>query len=155
MRRKLTTLLAILAVIGLTTTAAFAGSIHFAGRIGFSSGSLIAEGRVAGLATQAIVVTLDATATLTATCANRAGKQVPGHNEVTRHVETSSDSIAVDQNGSASFRLVALDPPPPTAQEAGCPRGFRVVSSSVDWTSARITVFDTNGVEIIHKDFTL
>jgi hypothetical protein len=154
MRRKLTTLLAILAVICLTTTAAFAGSIHFSGAISFSSGSLIAEGRVSGLAATRVTVTLDARATVTATCANPAGKQVPGQKAVS-FTGSSSDTVDVDQNGSSSFYLEAPDPTKPTAKQAGCPSGFHVSSFFVNWTGATISVFNADtGAKLLSQEYT-
>src|SRR5437870_4954174 len=66
--RKLITILALLSVLGLTATTAFAATPHFQPNITFKIGSLIADGELAGLDQQKVTVTLNATGIATVVC---------------------------------------------------------------------------------------
>ena len=152
-RRKLITILSLVFVLALTTTTALAGSIHFSGKLSFGTGSLIATGRVSGLSSTQVTVTMVATATVTATCTNPTGKQVPGQKAVS-FTGSNSATVDVDRNGSSDFTLEVPDPTKPSDKQAGCPRGFHVTSIFVNWTYAKISVSDTNtGTPLISQEF--
>ncbi|MDL1885018.1 hypothetical protein FBR01_15375 [Anaerolineae bacterium CFX8] len=152
MRQRWAIKLVLLVMLSLSALAVYAGSPHFIGSVRFSSGSLRAEGDLAGLGNENVIVRMDATATTLALCENPGGNLAPGRNPI-YITQTVSDTAAPDRNGRAHIVLVAQDPttiyPPPvspTPKEAGCPNGkWRVVGlvpGSTHWTSARIQVID-------------
>ena len=151
MRRTLLTVLSVLAVISLTTSAVFAGTGSFNGGVGFKTGSLIGFGKYVGYGGQDLWARLIGDATVLAMCQNKGGKQAPGRNPLS--VTTSStDILSYIQNGTAPVELTAADPstfpfvaPSPTPKEAGCPNGNWTVEpgpipGSTVWTGARITI---------------
>jgi hypothetical protein len=140
MRRKLMRLLAVVIILGLTTTAAWAYNPHLSSSLSASVGSLIAEVQAAGLdPSQPVYFGLRGLGTGTAVCVNPVGKQVRGKNAISVDVDVISDLVEAQDNGSASVTL-ETNAPFPSPKAAGCPNGFTVSVFNVDWTGAIVTL---------------
>jgi hypothetical protein len=157
--RKLITILALLSVLGLTATTAFAATPHFQPNITFKIGSLIADGELAGLDQQKVTVTLNATGIATVVCVHDDGDHDADDGEfpASNHPQVSavgSQSYAPPYvNGKIAFH-VETNEPTVTVADAGCPHGDRASRSdddddwtvkivSVAWTDAQLVLKDT------------
>ena len=157
-RRRLITLLSVVFVLALTTTTALAARPRFSSAIDFSLGSLIAEGRLAGLGTQDVAVVLEATGIPVVSCTNQGGQQAPGQNP--SKVSARGTEFLVHQtytkNGSTGFEVETNDPAPLSAKKMGCPNNtWTATIDFVFWTNATITVRADNetGAVLLQQDF--
>jgi hypothetical protein len=104
--------------------------------------TLAASGDLSGLGNGDVLVTLTATADVTATCTNQGGTQAPGQNpgEVT---VTGSQSLPASEikNGNLAFNVTTNPPAQPTAAEAGCPNNnWTGVNPVLTLTSITLTI---------------
>jgi len=144
-----------LLIAAAVTTAAVAGNVHFKKPLpSISKGSnfaLTASGiNLTGLGNGDLRIIIQATGTGTAQCQNPGGNsKVPGQNPVAVNVSGSVDVPAgALVNGNVTGLSVSTTAPQqPTPAQAGCPNdSWSVVSFSVSYTSATLTVFqDSNG----------
>lgn len=156
LRRKVISILSVLLVLSISSSVAFAGSIHLSSPVSFTTGSLIADGTLAGLGNANVNIILEGRGTGVATCTNNGGNTAPGQNPVQVDVQgIESIPATLIQNGSTPFHVETAEPIWPTAQQAGCPNtNWRVTSFFVYWTSAIITVKDLSGVVLFQQKFT-
>jgi hypothetical protein len=145
MRRKLIRLLAVLAVLSLTTVTASASSPRLSSFFSATVGSIEVEVKAVGLGSGTpVFFGLEAFGTGTAQCKNPAGKVVPGKQAVSVVVNSFSDVIFASDSGNASVTLVA-EATVPSPKAAGCPKGFSVDVFNVNWTSAIVTLYPAIG----------
>jgi len=151
MRRTLLTVLSVLLVLVLSTSAVFAGTGFFNGGVGFKTGSLVASGKYVGYGNQNLFAQLTGYGTVKTECENRSGKEVPGRY---RFPVTAKGFFAGFANGNTIITLRTNDPSEddelePTPQQAGCPSGYwydtGLVEGSTKWTGARITIWKLLG----------
>ena len=157
-RRRLITILSLIFVLGLTTTTALAAKPRFSSAINFSLGSLIAEGRLAGLGTQDVAVVLDATGIPVVTCTNQGGNQAPGQNpsKVSARGAQSLVHETYKKNGSTGFEVETDEPTPLSAKKMGCPNDTWIAAIDfVFWTDATIEVRadSETGAVLLRQDF--
>ena len=104
--------------------------------------TLNATGALAGLGNDDVVVTLNATADVTATCTNQGGNQAPGQNPAPVSV-SGSQSIPADEikNGNTPFNVTTIAPASPIAGAPDCPNpNWTETITDLSFTSATITV---------------
>jgi hypothetical protein len=157
-RRRLITILSLIFALALTTTTALAARPRFSSAIDFSLGSLIAEGRLAGLGTEDVAVILDATGVPVVTCTNQGGNQAPGQNPPQVSARGSQFLVheTYTKNGSTGFEVETNDPLPLSAKKMGCPNNtWTATIDFVFWTKARIEVRanSVTGDLLLSQDF--
>jgi hypothetical protein len=118
--------------------------------------TLNAAGRLAGLGNGDVLVTLTATADVSATCTNKGGNQAPGQNPADVTVSgTQAIPASEVQNGNVSISVTTLAPPAPTAEAAGCPNGnWSAEIVDLDFQTATITVTQS-GVVVLTQTYAL
>lgn len=158
MRRVRIALFSALMIVSLTATIAFAGNVRISG-LGFSLGSLIADGTLLGLGNEDVTFVLDAAGIPEVTCTNHGGNQAPGQNPP--KVSASGVQFLVHenytQNGRSLFDVETEEPQPGfTAEQLGCPNNhWTATIDFVFWTEATITVKSTATQAILlQKNFT-
>ncbi len=142
-RRNLMTFLALLVVIGLTATTAFAVSPHFGPDTSFSLGSLIGDGTVAGLGNEDAAVTLDAVGMPVVTCTNQAGNEVAGQNPppVSSHGSQFLAHETHTTTGTSPFHVETASPGLLSATDLGCPSNtWTATIDFVFWKDATLAV---------------
>ncbi len=143
MRRIRITFLAVLVMIGLTTSAVFAGSAHFiknATTAARSGDNLVVSFKEAGLESGAVeTITAHATATATFQCVN-GGNHVPSDPKKTviSSDVSASGQFSADKNGNISGSLTIT---PPSAESVGfsCPSGQTATRSNVSYSNVSIS----------------
>jgi hypothetical protein len=114
--------------------------------------TLTAVGNLAGLGNEDLLITLDATANPTATCANPAGAtQPPGQNPAEVDV-TGSQAIPADEikNGNVSFNVTTQPPVTPIPGAPDCPNPqWTETITDLAFTSATITVEQPMGTTVL------
>lgn len=147
MYRKLVIILAILLVVGAMTTTVFAGRTPRIREVGFSLGSLIADGFIAALANENAFVTLEAEGTAVVTCVNPGSQdqEPPGQNtQVSGTGRIVIPPEEITHNGTAPF-TVAAEASFQSAREAGCPNdNWEAKVDFVYWEKAIITIEQTD-----------
>jgi hypothetical protein len=132
----------------IVAVVAYAGNVHLKGGnnaepqftdLGLR---LEAEGALAGLGNGDVLVTLNATADVTAVCQNNGGHQAPGQNPAPI---TVTGSVAIPapevQNGNTPFAVTTLAPESPIEGAPDCPNpGWDEIIIDLAFTSATITV---------------
>jgi hypothetical protein len=157
MRRTFVRVLLLLAVLLVTATPALAARPHISGAVGFSTGSLIAEGHLADLERRPVTVVLEATGKATVVCVRERGHTheefpAPNHPQVSA-VGYQSLTPVMYVHGKVDF-LVETNNPTVTPAEAGCTDSqhsswsdysTKVTAKVVDvsWASASVTLKDT------------
>jgi hypothetical protein len=99
-------------------------------------------GALTGLGNADLTVTVNATATPTATCTNPGGTQAPGQNPAQVNVSgvTQIPQGAI-KNGNVSFCVTTQPPAQPTWDQAGCPNSnWTAQITDLTFTSYTITV---------------
>ena len=142
-RRNLMSFLALLVVIGLTATTAFAVSPHFGPDTSFSLGSLIGDGTVAGLGNEDAAVTLDAVGMPVVTCTNKGGGEVSGQNPppVSAHGSQFLAHETYTTTGTSPFHVETAPPEPLSATDLGCPSNtWTATIDFVFWKDAGLAV---------------
>jgi len=97
---------------------------------------------LAGLGNDDVLVTLTATADVTATCANKGGNQAPGQNPAPVTV-SGSQSIPSEKikNGTVPFNVTTIAPVSPIPGAPDCPNSnWSEAITDLAFTSATITV---------------
>lgn len=130
MRRSLSTILSLVALLLMSSTLVVAGNAHFVGTPGIStSGSTAtASGKVAGLGN---IPQIDVQVTAEAACVNRGNKNPSAEN---KDEFTATGTFPV-QNGKALFSLALL-----ASFQPDCSPPMRV-----EWTLISITVTAADG----------
>jgi hypothetical protein len=131
MRRIITTLFTLFAVISLSNSIVLADNPHYKkGPTVVDNGfTATATGTIAGLGNGNVIATLSfPNATGTTTCTNPGGAQAPGQNPAVPAPTTGSQLISKVKNGTVSFTVTTDPPSNPSAAAAGCPNG--------NWTAA-------------------
>lgn len=142
----------------LGATVALAQNVHFKG--GKNAGpsftdnglTLTARGDLAGLGSEDVVITLNATATPTATCTNPSGANQPaGHNpaevDVTGAVAIPASEI---KNGNLSFTVTTQPPTTPIAGAPDCPNPkWTETITDMSFTSATLIVQQPAGTPVL------
>lgn len=157
MRRTWFVLLASVAVVGITASAAIASSVHLKGgknaEPAFTDGGLTlnAAGELSGLGNGDVLVTLAATADVNATCTNHGQHQAPGQNPAPISV-TGSQAIPEDEikNGNTPFNVTTLAPEPLIPGAPDCPNpNWEEEITDLSFTSATITVEQPPGTVVL------
>jgi hypothetical protein len=104
--------------------------------------TLNAQGSLAGLSNADVLVTLTATADVTATCTNQGGNAAPGQNPAPVTV-SGSDSIPAEElkNGNTPFDVTTIAPVTPITGAPDCANpNWSEDITDLSFTSATITV---------------
>jgi len=145
------------AVALLFGTAAYAQNVHFKppnrNPSFVDNGlTLTAVGNLAGLGNEDLAVTLTATGSPTATCANPSGANQPaGHNPAQVEL-TGTQAIPADEikNGNVSFNVTTNPPVTPIPGAPECPNpNWTETITDVAFTSAIITVEQPVGTTVL------
>jgi len=113
--------------------------------------SLRSSGALSGLGNENLVVTLSATANVTATCRNNGGNLPPGQNPAPITV-TGSQSIPASEikNGNVSFSVATAQPTTPIPGAPDCPNpNWSEDILDLAFTSATITVEQPAGTVVL------
>ena len=139
MKKKFSTILAVLLIAMLAITPVSAGGVS--GKIGL--GSITFTGYAYGFSRDVVTIALYATGIPAVTCRNGSGKVVPGQNPVPVTGDTSATyDLTADENGKFSVYLEAQ----PNAQalspvQLGCPNNrWNATIDFVYWNYVKITV---------------
>jgi hypothetical protein len=144
-------------VLTLVGSTAFAASVHLKGgkkaKPSFYDGGLVlnASGELAGLGNGDVLVTLDATADVTATCTNQGGNQAPGQNPAPITV-TGSQAIPEEEvkNGNTPFSVTTIAPETIIPGAPDCPNpNWTEEITDLAFTSATITVEQPAGSVVL------
>ncbi len=157
LRRILLVTVSVTAVIALGSSAALASSVHLKGGRNaeptFTDNvlTLAASGELAGLGNGDVLVTLTATADVTAPCTNQGGTQAPGQNPAP---VTVSGSQAIPQseikNGNTPFSVVTDPPVTPIPGAPECPNpNWTEDITDLAFTTATITVEQPPGTLVL------
>jgi len=157
LRRALFVAAAVTAVAALGTNAALASSVHLKGgrnaEPAFTDNvlTLAADGALAGLGNGDVLVTLTATADVTATCTNQGNNQAPGQNPAPITV-SGSEAIPEDEikNGTTPFSVETEAPVTPIPGAPECPNpNWTEDITDLAFTSATITVEQPPGTLVL------
>lgn len=143
--------------LGQTT---FASSVHLKGGADAEPSfrdlglALRASGALAGLGNGDVVISVTATANVTATCSNKGGNQPPGQNPAPI---TVTGAVAIPEgeikNGSLSFTVQTAPPVTPIPGAPDCPNPNWVESiTDLSFTSATIEVEQPPGTTVLTID---
>lgn len=156
-RRALLVAVTVAAVISLGTSTALASSVHLKGgrnaEPAFTDNilTLAASGELSGLGNGDVLVTLTATADVTATCENQGGNQAPGQNPAPITV-TGSQAIPESEikNGNTPFAVETTPPVSPIAGAPDCPNpNWTEEITDLAFTTATITVEQPPGTLVL------
>ena len=157
LRRVLFVAAAVTAVVTLGANAALASSVHLKGgrnaEPAFTDNvlTLAADGELSGLGNGDVLVTLTATADVTATCTNNGGTQAPGQNPAPITV-SGSEAIPEDEikNGTTPFSVETEAPVTPIPGAPECPNpNWTEDITDLAFTSATITVEQPPGTLVL------
>jgi hypothetical protein len=135
----------------------YAASVHLKGgrnaEPAFHDGgiSLQATGALSGLGNENVVITIDAMANVTATCANFGGHQAPGQNPAPISVSGSVSIPAPEiKNGNTPFSVVTVEPDPVIPGAPDCPNpNWTEMIDDLSFTAATITVQQPAGHTVL------
>ncbi len=157
MRRTARILAVALALVLMTTTAAYGGKFHFKSSF-FSSGSLTFEGVGVGLGNTEYFATLDAKATVRALCVNGYGQEVLGKNAI-KNVSGPQDQIVqTEDRGKTLVSLTVEEPAIEDLYKAPkpwneCPYyGYWSINEIVvtEWTSAKLVIKELGTHDLLY-----
>lgn len=142
-------ILALSVVVLAMAVVAMAASVHLKGgknaEPSFTDDGLTlsASGALSGLGEGDILIDIEATADVTATCSNQGGHQAPGQNPapitVTGSVSIPEGSV---KNGNTPFAVTTLEPPTPIPGAPDCPNtNWSEDITDLAFTSATIRVY--------------
>jgi len=164
MRRSLIVAAMVAAGVLLSATTASASSVHLKGGKNAEPTftdeglSLRAAGELSGLGNGDVLVTLTATADVTATCSNPGNlNQAPGQNPAPITV-TGSQAIPASEikNGNTPFNVVTVAPPAVIPGAPGCPNTqWTETITDLAFTSATITVEQPPGTLVLTVSCTI
>lgn len=165
MRRSLMVAAIVAAGVLLSATTASASSVHLKGGRNaeptFTDGGLTlrATGELSGLGNGDVLVTMSATADVTATCTNpgSGGTQPPGQNPAPITV-TGSQAIPASEikNGNTPFNVVTVAPPSVIPGAPGCPNTQWIETiTDLAFNSATITVEQPPGTLVLTVSCTI
>ena len=159
MKKKLYTIFAVLLIVMLTTTPAFARGAIKLTNITFDLGSLIAEGYARGLGNTDVTIILDGSGIPAITCTNYGGNDVPGQSSPKISASGQQTLLGDDpirKNGKSPFFTETEDPETIPWDEAGCPNSnWTGHVDFIFWTNATISVYDTaTGALLTSQDYT-
>lgn len=157
LRRALVAGAAVTAVVALAASTASAASVHLKGgrnaEPDFTDNvlSLAADGELAGLGNGDVLVTLTATADVTATCTNQGGTQAPGQNPAPVTVRGSQAIPETEiKNGNTPFSVETEPPVTPILGAPDCPNpNWSEDIVDLSFTSATITVEQPPGTLVL------
>ena len=159
MRRTATVLFLAFVVMAAMATAAFASSVHLKGGAhaepAFTDGGLFlsASGALAGLGNGDVIVNLDATGNVTATCTNPGSgvHQPPGQNPAPITVSGAQRIPESElKNGTTPFDVSTTGPETPIPGAPGCPNSNWIEDiTDLAFTTATITVEQPPGTVVL------
>jgi len=165
MRRSLVVAGIVAAGILLTATSVSASSVHLKGGKNAEPAftdevlSLRATGELSGLGNGDVLVTMSATADVTATCTNpgSGGTQPPGQNPAPITVSGSQAIPASEiKNGNTPFNVVTVAPPAVIPGAPGCPNTQWIETiTDLSFNSATITVEQPPGTLVLTVSCTI
>jgi hypothetical protein len=151
------TTIAIPVAILAATITTFGQSVHLKGGANSTPTfmdqglTLNAAGALAGLGNDDVVVTLTATADVTATCTNQGGNLPPGQNPAPVTV-SGSQSIPAEEikNGNTPFNVTTVAPVTPIPGAPECPNpNWQEDITDLSFTTATITVEQPAGTLVL------
>ena len=158
MKRKLVVGITLFLVLSLLVPAVFASSVHLKGgknaEPAFTDNGLTlnATGALSGLGNEDVLITLDATADVTAVCTVPSGaNQAPGQNPAPISV-TGSQAIPAPEvdNGNTPFDVTTVAPPSEIAGAPDCPnKNWTESITDLSFTSATLTVEQPAGTVVL------
>jgi hypothetical protein len=156
MRRLLISVLAVLAVLGLSVSAAYAVSPHFIGTPTCTKSlttGLTCSGKAAGLGESPSAAFLTASSvTATYDCVNKGGNIAPGQPVVTQDVTGPTQTIT-PHNGQITFSPT-IPPPTPPSPAVECPNGnWTVQLTSLTYTDVVLHIQQPPGVDLLTFSF--
>ncbi len=156
-RRVGVAIFAVLAAALVIASGAYAANVHLKGgknaEPSFTDNGLTlsASGELSGLGFGDVLVTLSATADVTATCTNNGQHQAPGQNPAPITV-TGSEAIPAGEikNGNTPFGVITEEPTTPIAGAPDCPNpNWSEDITDLAFTSATITVEQPVGTVVL------
>lgn len=152
MRKLLTTLLTLAAIVLFPTAAQAAVTFHSGPTFTDLGTTLRVTGNVSGLGNTNLDVSLVASGLADVTCTNPAGNVAPGQQTTT---STSGTVTGIEpKNGRATFSVTTAEPTPPSGR-AACPNNkWTATITDVDFTSATLTL-SQGGEVIFNQTFAL
>ena len=152
MKKKLLTIWMVLLIAMLAISPVYAGGV----KVGFSSGSLIADGDGFGFSSYDLVMlTLDAKGYAHVSCIDPGdnGNVVPGQNPIVAIDSQATGYVTSDKNGKFPVHLEVQ--PVVSPAEAGCANNNWIVQIDwVDWYWAAITITEVStGNTLWYKEY--
>jgi hypothetical protein len=159
MKKNLKSLLLAAVALVVAGPLLYAANVHFKG----GSPSFSDQGTtlktcfsLTGLGNQDVTITIKASGFATTICTNAGGNAAPGQNKTpvapTGQVTIPSTEI---KNGNVSVCLDTVQPPAPSAREAGCPNNnWSTTLEDVQFTNAQLIVVQ-GGKVVLQQSFTL
>lgn len=156
MRRLLISLLAVLGVLGLSVSSAYAESPHFIGTPTCTkslSTGLTCSGKASGLGNAPSAAFLTAgSVTAVYECVNKGGNVAPGQPLVNQNVTGPTQTIQ-PHNGQITFSPI-IPPPPPPSSKVECPNGnWTVQLTSLTFSNVVLHIQQPPGVDLLTFSF--
>jgi len=144
-------------VLAVTASTALAQNVHLKGGANaepsFNDGGLFLEamGSLVGLGNGDVLISLTATANVTATCTNQGGNAAPGQNPAPL---TVSGSLAIPEseikNGTLAFAVQTIEPVSTVPGAPECPNGnWTETILDLSFTNLTITVEQPPGTPVL------
>ena len=156
--RRLSVVIAAMAVMGVFAQEALAQNAHLKGRnpIAFTDAGLTLSAAVsyAGLGNFDTLQVLTASGGTTSTCTNQGGNQAPGQNPAPVTVVGETPIPAGDiKNGNVTISTRTAEPVSPVPGAPGCPNSnWTEVITDVSFTSAMIQLFQDSNENGMFED---